>query len=71
VLSREAEDWGRDAQPALLAAMGAALQPLFAAQADLDLTSEAAMHQQDPAKLQRFRRYFMDWVQANEPTWRS
>ena len=33
-LTKEAEDWGRDAQPALEAAMGAALQPLFAAQAD-------------------------------------
>jgi hypothetical protein len=55
VLSKEAEDWGRGAQPALEAAMGAALQPLFAAQADLDLSSEAAMNQQDPGKLQRFR----------------
>jgi len=71
VLSTEAEDWGRDAQPALEAAMGAALQPLLAAQADLDLSSEAAMDQQEPAKLQRFRGFFMDWVQADEPTWQS
>ena len=71
VLSKEAEAWGRDAQPALEAAMGAALQPLFAAQADLDLSSEAAMNQQDPWKPQRFRSFFEDWVQADEPTWRA
>jgi hypothetical protein len=55
----------------LEAAMGAALQPLFAAQADLDLSSEAAMNQQDPGKLQRFRGFFEDWVQADEPTWQA
>ena len=76
VLSKEAEAWGRDAQPALEAAMGAALQPLFAAQADLDLSSEAAMNQQDPWKQdpwkpQRFRSFFEDWVQADEPTWQA
>ena len=71
VLSKQAEDWGRDAQPALEAAMAAALRPLLAAQADLDLSSEAAMNRQDPAKLQRFRAFFVDWVQADEPTWRS
>jgi hypothetical protein len=51
--------------------MGAALQPLFAAQADLDLSSEAAMNQQDPGKLQRFRGFFEDRVQADEPTWQA
>jgi D-aminopeptidase len=71
VLSKEAEDWSRGAQPALEAAMGAALQPLFAAQADLDLSSEAAMNQQDPGKLQRFRSFFEDRVQADEPTWQA
>jgi hypothetical protein len=71
VLSKEAEDWGRGAQPALEAAMGAALQPLFAAQADLDLSSEAAMNQQDPGKLQRFRGFFEDRVQAEGSTWQA
>ncbi|MBI5292147.1 MAG: M55 family metallopeptidase [Chloroflexi bacterium] len=69
VLTVEAEDWGRDVEPALGAAMGAALRPLLAAQEDLDLSSEAAMQRQEPAKLERLRRYFVDWVHANYPAW--
>jgi hypothetical protein len=29
------------------------------------------MNQQDPGKLQRFRSFFEDWVQADEPTWQA
>jgi D-amino peptidase len=69
VLSVDAEDWGRDAQPALEAAMGAALQPLLTAQGELDLSSEAAMNAQDPAALDRFRQFFVEWARATEPAW--
>ena len=61
-LSVEAESWNDDAQPALEVAMGAALQPFFDAQGDLDVTSEEAMDRQDPEELQRCRRFFEDWV---------
>jgi D-amino peptidase len=63
VLSIEAEDWGRDVQPALQVAMGAASRPLLEAQADLDLRTEEALAVQDPAKLERFRKYFAEWVE--------
>lgn len=71
VLSREAEDWRRDAQPALEAAMNAALRPLLAAQGDLDLSSEAAMEQQEPAALERCRRYFIEWAGRDGPAWQT
>jgi D-aminopeptidase len=63
VLSIEAEDWGRDVQPALQIAMGAASKPLLEAQADLDLRTEKALAVQDPTKLERFRNYFVEWVE--------
>jgi D-amino peptidase len=69
VLTLVAEDWAGEAQPALEAAMGAALQPFFAAQGDLDLSSEASMGQQDQAQLDRFRRFFDDWAADDEPAW--
>lgn len=69
VLSLEAEDWPRDVQPALEAAMGAALQPLYAAQSDLDLSSEASMQHQDPAKLDHYRQFLEDWAATEEPAW--
>lgn len=69
VLDKPAEVFARDAYPALQAAMGAALQPLFTAHGDLDLSSESAMHHQDPVALKRCREYFEDWARANEPAW--
>ena len=69
VLGKRAEVFARDAYPALQAAMGAALQPLFAAQGDLDLSSEAAVQRQDPDALTRCRDYFEDWAQVREPEW--
>ena len=71
VLTLQAEDWPQQAQPALEAAMGAALQPLLAAQDDLDLSTEASMQQEDPAKLARLRQFFEDWAAAEEPAWPS
>lgn len=71
VLTLEASAWGTEADPAAGAAMGAALRPLFEAQGDLDLSSEAAMRRQDPACLERFRHYFVSWMQAHQPTWQA
>jgi hypothetical protein len=51
--------------------MGAALQPLRAAEGELDLSSERAMRRQDPAALTRFRRYFVEWVGRDEPAWQQ
>ena len=69
VLGKRAQIFARDAYPALQAAMGAALQPLFAAQGDLDLSSEAVMQRQDKGALARCRDFFDDWAQVSEPAW--
>jgi D-amino peptidase len=71
VLTVEASDWGSEADPAAGAAMGAALQPLLAAQGDLDLASEGAMRRQDAAQLEYFRRYFCEWVEASQSAWEA
>lgn len=64
ILTKRAERWNRDAQPALEAAMHAALQPLFTAQDGLELDSQDAMEDADPERLENFRRFFEEWVQA-------
>jgi D-amino peptidase len=65
VLGRMAEDGACDAQPALEAAINAALQPLLTAQGDLDLSSEDAMLRADPPGLERCRRFFVEWSEAD------
>lgn len=69
VLSKVGADFARDAYPALQAAMGASLQPFFEAQEGLDLGSEAALREQDPAGLARCRDFLDAWAAANEPAW--
>lgn len=64
VLVKTAEHWGRDAQPALVAAMSAALQPLREAEGDLDLSSQESMERQDPKALARYRQYLCNWVDS-------
>lgn len=64
ILTKTAEKWSRDAQPALMAAMQAALQPLLAAQNGLELDSRDAMEIADPDRLEGLRRYFANWVSA-------
>jgi D-amino peptidase len=62
VLAKPATDWVRDAWPALQRAMQAALQPMLAAQGDLDLGTEERMRRQQPGDLERLRAYLSDWV---------
>jgi hypothetical protein len=62
MLTKPAEKWSRDAQPALLAAMHAALQPLLAAQDGLDLDTRDAMETANPERLADLRRYLANWV---------
>jgi D-amino peptidase len=64
-LTIEAEDWPKDVQPAVEAAMGAMVGPFFEAQGDLDLSSRAAMEQQDPDALERLRGFFAQWIGAD------
>ena len=62
VLSLEAEDFAREAYPALEAVMEAAMAPFFEAQGDLDVTSEEALARQDPVGVEQLRRFFTDWM---------
>ena len=64
-LTKHGTVWSADIQPALMAAMQAALKPLLTAQDDLDLSTEQAMTCQDPHKLERLRTYFTGWVFEN------
>lgn len=68
-LSKQATDWSRDAQPALQAAMGAALRPLLAAQDGLDLSSEEAVQHQDAAGLERCRSFYDRWAERDIEAW--
>jgi hypothetical protein len=45
--------------------MGAVVGPFFEAQGDLDLSSRAAMEQQDPDALERLRGFFAQWIGAD------
>ena len=62
VLALEAQDFAREAYPALEAAMEAAMAPFFEAQGDLDVTSEEALAAQDPVGLEHLRQFFTDWM---------
>lgn len=69
VLAIETGDWSGEVRPAWLAAIGAAIQPLLAAMEGLDLSSEAAMERQAPSALERYRRFWIDWVNAEFEPW--
>lgn len=62
LLTKSAERWSSDAQPALQAAMEAALQPLRAVEDGLVLDNRAAMDDADPQRLESYRRYLEEWV---------
>ena len=64
LLSKSAQQWSRDAQPALDAAMHAALRPLLTAQDELELDTQDAMESADPVHLERFRSFFAEWVRG-------
>lgn len=68
-LTKQAEDWTRDAQPALQAAMNAALKPLLTAQNGLDLSSEEAVHGQDAANLENCRSFYEQWADNDIEAW--
>jgi D-amino peptidase len=63
-LIKPAERWGRDAQPALQAAIQAALQPMLAAEGGLELDTRDAMDAADPERLEVYRDFFAEWVGA-------
>ena len=69
VLSLEAEEWGRDVEPALHAAMGAALTPFYEAQGDLDLSTEESLRRQNAADVHRCCAYFEGWAAEEPPQW--
>lgn len=71
VLRIEARSWGDEVRPAWLAVIGAAIAPLLAAQGALDLSSEDAMRAQSPADLNRYRRYFDDWLSSSQVEWQE
>lgn len=62
ILTKPAKRWSRDAQPALQAAMHAALQPLLTAQGGLELDTREAMEEADSERLAELRRFFAEWV---------
>lgn len=64
VLTKEGSVWSRDAYPALQAAMSASLQPFFAAQGDIDVSTPEAFRHQDPVRLESFQAFFTDWVEG-------
>jgi D-amino peptidase len=69
VLSKQVGDWGREAQPALQAAISAALEPLLAAQDGLDLSSAEALASQDVEKLGRCRSFYDGWADRDIEAW--
>lgn len=69
VVALSGTDWRRDAQPAIKAAFAVALRPWIATLDGVKLASEEVMLQQDPQKLERFRRYLDDWMQDQDESW--
>ena len=69
VLTRQARDWRKDADPAIQEAIGAAVTPIGKAIRDLDLSSQEAMLRQASASLERLRRYFVEWTDGNSAAW--
>jgi D-amino peptidase len=64
IVEREGSNWARDVQPALRAAMGAALRPLVEAMGDVELSDAGSVERED-ARLAPARRYLVDWVEGS------
>lgn len=69
VLSKPAENFARDAYPALQAAMGASLTPFFDAQGDLDLSSATSLARQPRADVERVCGFLQGWADRQESAW--
>jgi hypothetical protein len=65
IVEREGSNWARDVQPALRAAMGAALRPLVEAMGDVELSDAGSVEREDAARLAPARRYLVDWVEGS------
>lgn len=70
VLVKSATDWWVETEPALQAAMTASMRPWNAAWQGIDYSCEESLSRQDPARLERARRYVHEWLHRNEVTWR-
>jgi D-aminopeptidase len=70
VLVKSSTDWWVETEPALQAAMAASMQPWLAAWRGIDYSSEAALAEQDPNRLERARQFIHQWFHRKEVTWR-
>ena len=70
VLVKSATDWWSETEPALQAGMAASMQPWLAAWRGIDFSSQEALQEQDPKRLERARRFIDEWMQRNEPDWK-
>jgi D-amino peptidase len=69
VLEVKAQDWGSEADPAVNAAMGAAVAPLLEVIGGMDFSGEDAVARAGSKRLEAARRYFAKWIEGDFPGW--
>ena len=70
VLVKSSTDWWSETEPALQAAMAAAVQPWLAAWRGIEYSSLETLEAQNPDRLERARRFIHDWMHRNEADWK-
>lgn len=69
VLVKSATDWWLETEPAIQVVMSASMRPWVSAWSRIDCSSEDALAQQDPQRLERARRFVQEWLERDEPAW--